>query len=307
MDYVYILIADVLLGAIFVLNKKYQQYQGSGLKAGIISNLILGTFGIVISFASAGFRFEFTPYSLLISSISTLCAVSYTVIGLKILSGGKVSVYAMFLMTGGMLLPFLFGVIFLKEEISALKVIGLILITVAIAVTNLDKQKPSKKQLAMSFAVFILNGGLGICSKLNQLEGVNAVSDKGYVILGNIAKTVLCLAVLGTILLYEKHKTKAPVIHTSESEKVDTPTAISKKQRLIPYAFLLFIALFDFVSYYLQLIALHKVPTTVLFPLVSGGSIVMTAAVGMLLLREKPTKSAVIGMAVCLAGMCMFI
>lgn len=305
MDYLYILIADVLLGAIFVLNKKYQQHAGSGLKAGIISNLILGIFAVVISFVSLGFRVEFTLFSLVVATLSTACGVAYTVIGLKILSGGKVSVYAMFLMTGGMLIPFLFGVIFLKEGINALKIIGLLLIIFSIAVTNFDKQKPSKKQLAMSVAVFFLNGFIGVCSKIHQTAvDFDTVSTEGYVLLGNIAKVTLSLAVLAAIAISAKYKGK-------NSEKTVASEGGEKKlplaKRLAPYGLLSIIALFDFVSYYCQLEGSVTIPASVLFPLLSGGSILLTAAVGMLILREKPTKSAVAGMVICLAGMCMFI
>lgn len=305
MDYLYILIADVLLGAIFVLNKKYQQHAGSGLKAGIISNLILGIFAVVISFVSLGFRVEFTLFSLVVATLSTACGVAYTVIGLKILSGGKVSVYAMFLMTGGMLIPFLFGVIFLKEGINALKIIGLLLIIFSIAVTNFDKQKPSKKQLAMSVAVFFLNGFIGVCSKIHQTAvDFDTVSTEGYVLLGNIAKVTLSLAVLAAIAISAKYKGK-------NSEKTVVAEVGEKKlplaKRLAPYGLLSIIAVFDFVSYYCQLEGSVTIPASVLFPLLSGGSIVLTAAVGMLILREKPTKSAVAGMVICLAGMCMFI
>ena len=305
MDYLYILIADVLLGAIFVLNKKYQQYAGSGLKAGIISNLILGIFAVVISFVSLGFRVEFTLFSLVVATLSTACGVAYTVIGLKILSGGKVSVYAMFLMTGGMLIPFLFGVIFLKEGINALKIIGLLLIIFSIAVTNFDKQKPSKKQLAMSVAVFFLNGFIGVCSKIHQTAvDFDTVSTEGYVLLGNIAKVTLSLAVLAAIAISAKYKGKNSK-ETVAAEVGEKKLPLAK--RLAPYGLLSIIALFDFVSYYCQLEGSVTIPASVLFPLLSGGSIVLTAAVGMLILREKPTKSAVAGMLICLAGMCMFI
>ena len=305
MDYLYILIADVLLGAIFVLNKKYQQRAGSGLKAGIISNLILGIFAVAISFISLGFRVEFTLFSLIVATVSTACGVAYTVIGLKILSGGKVSVYAMFLMTGGMLIPFLFGVIFLKEGINALKIIGLLLIIFSIVVTNFDKQKPSKKQLAMSVAVFFLNGFIGVCSKIHQTTvDFDTVSTEGYVLLGNIAKVTLSLAILSAITVAAKYRGKgASETVLAEGGEEKLPLA----KRLAPYGLLSIIAVFDFVSYYCQLEGSVTIPASVLFPLLSGGSIVLTAAVGMLILREKPTKSAVAGMIICLAGMCMFI
>ena len=122
--------------------------------------------------------------------------------------------------------------------------------------------------------------------------------------LGNIAKVTLSLAVLAAIAISAKYKGK-------NSEKTVAAEVGEEKlplaKRLAPYGLLSIIALFDFVSYYCQLEGSVNIPASVLFPLLSGGSILLTAAVGMLILREKPTKSAVAGMVICLAGMCMFI
>mgnify|MGYP003291970998 CR=1 FL=1 len=43
------------------------------------------------------------------------CAALYSLIGFRVLKAGNMSVYSMFLMSGGMLLPYVFGVLFLDE------------------------------------------------------------------------------------------------------------------------------------------------------------------------------------------------
>ena len=300
MNYVYILIADILLGAIFVLNKKYQQYQGSGLAAGLKSNVIIGAVGFLIFFTVSGFRISVTPFSFLMATLTTLSGVIYTVIGLKILSGGKVAIYAMFLMSGGMLLPFLFGAIFMDEDITLWHIIGAVLIIAAIAISNFDRIKPTKKQIAMSVTVFFLNGFLGIFSKIHQTaKEYETISTESFVAIGNLIKTVICLIALITVTLIANRGKERAV--------GDAVAKVNTKDAVIPYVLLFLVAAADCVSYFCQLKGAVDIPATVLFPLVSGGSIVMTAAVGMLVLKEKPTKSAIIGMAVCTLGMCMFI
>ena len=61
------------------------------------------------------------------------------------------------------------------------------------------------------------------------------------------------------------------------------------------------------VSYLLQLIGAKDIPATVLYPLVTGGSIVMCALAGFVVFKEKLTKVQTIGIAACIVGTCMFI
>ena len=251
----------------------------------------------------SGFKIVFTPFSFLMAFLTTLCGVIYTIIGLKILSGGKVAIYAMFLMSGGMLLPFLYGAIFGGEDITGWHIAGALTIVLAIAISNFDKVKPTGKQIAMSITVFVLNGLLGIFSKIHQTaESFEVVSTESFVAMGNLIKATLTAAILLAVTLLAKRKGIDPV--PTDGTQLGDKT---KYRKIIPYVLLFLVAAADCVSYFCQLEGSVDIPATVLFPLVSGGSIVMTAAVGILILKEKPSKNTVIGMIICVLGMCMFI
>jgi drug/metabolite transporter (DMT)-like permease len=45
----------------------------------------------------------------------------------------------------------------------------------------------------------------------------------------------------------------------------------------------------------------------VLYPIVTGGSIIFTVAVGWIFLKEKPTKQLLLGVIACVAGTCLFL
>ena len=56
------------------------------------------------------------------------------------------------------------------------------------------------------------------------------------------------------------------------------------------------------VSYMLQLIGAARLPASVLFPMVSGASIVFSALVGVIFFEEKLTKWQIIGVCVSFIG-----
>lgn len=61
------------------------------------------------------------------------------------------------------------------------------------------------------------------------------------------------------------------------------------------------------VSYMLQLIGAANLPATVLYPIVSGGSIIFSTITGMLCFKERPNLYQKIGVVLCFVGTCLFL
>jgi len=102
-------VAAVLLSCDFIINKLYQRHAGTSLVAGLRSNALLGGLTAVLFFALNGFCFSFTPFSFLLSAAMNLLIISYTLLGFQLLKTGEVSRYTTFLMMGGMILPYFYG------------------------------------------------------------------------------------------------------------------------------------------------------------------------------------------------------
>ena len=99
------------------------------------------------------------------------------------------AVYTLFLMAGGMVLPFLWGAFFLHESFSWLRLFGLLIILCGVIFANMGGNKMETKHLFLCFAVFILNGIVSIVSKMHQIEAVLArVNPKEFIVLGNMVK-----------------------------------------------------------------------------------------------------------------------
>lgn len=290
-DYLMLLTAVLLLAGDFAINKLYQKKVGADARAVLLFNCINGllTAGIffVINGILNGFSFEFHWYSFLMAASMALFGLSYNFIGFRMLRDGNMASYTLFLMTGGMVLPYVVGLIALDEQFSYLRTIGLLVIFAGVFSANTPKVRPSRKYLLMGGAVFLLNGLVSTVSKLHQIETVMpTVSSASFVMLSGIAKCVCCACALAFM-------------------KKDAQAGASKGNMSL---FLIALsALLGGGSYLLQLIGAENLPATVLYPIITGGAIIFTALAGRIFFKEKIARMTLVGIALCFLGTCMFL
>ncbi|MBR5312817.1 MAG: EamA family transporter [Clostridia bacterium] len=302
--YLLILLAVILLALQFSTNKLYQLRCGNTAAASLtfstLSGLTTSVIFFVLTFAM-GETFTITPYSLLMAAIIAGLCCTYTFIGFKIMSFGSMSVFMMFLMLGGMLLPYLFGVFCLDEGISAGRILGVILLVVSMVFPVLSKERSGGVIFVLlCAAVFTLNGCVSITSKLHQINTeFAACGTTTFVFLTNFMS---CL-ISGAGLL---------IMHLSGGKKdgENKTAAVGKVIRKNAKTIVLIVignAAFGGVSYMLQLIGAANVPASVLYPLVTGGSVVLSAAAGLLFFKEKPDKVSAIGLLLSFAATFLFL
>lgn len=281
--------AAMLLGADFALNKIYQRIYGAAPKAAFFFNSLLGIITAVIFFCINGFKLEFTVYSFVMAGLMSALVMSYNIIGFRLLKSGTMAMYTLFLMTGGMVLPYIWGLLFLNERFSILRTGGLIVILAGVVLSNFGGERINLKQIAMCVAVFVLNGFVSIVSKMHQSQTTfDSVNAAEFIILGGIFKFLLA----GILFLVFKKK--------DNSESGDN----SLKKAVIIITSSAFIS---GVSYMLQLLGAKTLPATVLYPFITGGSIVFSALAGVILFKEKLSAKLIISVILCFAGTLMFL
>lgn len=287
MNYVFVLCATLLLAFDFALSKLYQKKSGVGITAGLSFNAINGLFTAVVFFALNGFKFTFSAFSVVMAFAMAAFALTYSLIGFRILRDGNMAMYTLFLMTGGMILPYIYGLLALDEPLRIIRIVGLAVIIAAVAFSNSGTKKPTKLQIVLCVAVFVLNGMVSIISKAHQVDTLHTpVNTTEFVMLSGIAKFIMS----STALIFTKLKTK---------DKLPQPV------NLLPLA--LANAVVGGVSYMLQLIGAQNLPATVLYPCVTGGSIIFSAFAGKIFFKENITKAQWISIGLCFAGTCMFL
>ena len=99
----------------------------------------------------------------------TVFVGTYNLIGFKIMSMGSMTVYTVFLMLGGAVVPYVYGIVFLGETVNIQKVLALLLVIFAVSLNLFDEKgkKQSVKFILLCIAVFFLNGGTSVVSKLH--------------------------------------------------------------------------------------------------------------------------------------------
>ena len=305
-----LLCAAMLLAVCFVINKLYQKQAGTSLEAGLVYNSLLGIFAAIIFFFIGGFKFEITAFSAIMATAMTVVVMAYTLLGFRILKNGSVAIYSIFLMSGGMTVPYIYGLLFLDEEFSWLRTVGLAVLITAVAISNFGGkgEKIDVKRLAMCVCVFFLNGCVSVISKVHQVESVRAtVGAEQFVMLGGIAKFIIGGVVLGVLLLISKHSTASSNDDEIKESAEVKPKLFSAKSIKIILPLIVIAAAVDGVSYFLQLKGAANLPATVLYPMITGASMIFSAVADFAVFKQKPTRFVVISVALCFAGTLMFL
>lgn len=292
MNYLIVLFADLLQALDFVVQKKYQAIKGSDMRSALKFNAIGGLSTALIFFAISGFKLEFSVFSFICATGMALCFISYSIFGFKILREGGTAIYTVFLMSGGMLMPYIFGVLVLNERLTFFRIAGIIIILFAVFLSSQTKVKFSTKLISLCVAVFILNGFSSIISKIHQINiAFSPVSSVSFVMYSTLLKSFLSATVL-----FCGNKSKS--VKTSKK-----PLFFADKT----FFMVLLSATFFGISYMLQLVGAKTLPASVLYPLITSGIIVFSALSGKLFLGEKISKTQVLSIALCFIGTLLFL
>lgn len=216
----------------------------------------------------------------------------------------------MFLMLGGMLLPYLFGVIRLNEEISVFRIIGVILLALSLVFPVIAREKSGKSSalfIVLCLAVFCLNGGISIASKLHQVtEAYDKCGTASFSFISNLFNGIISGAALIFVTLFSSNKASAVSASVTENNEVISHEKAKNSAGAVALI-ILANACCNGVSYMLQLVSAGKVPASVMYPMMTGGSVVLTAVAGRIFFREKPDKITLIGLILSFASTFLFL
>lgn len=275
-DYILVFSATVLFALQFLFNQKFEKERGSDLKSALEFTLYKSAVIVVIMLFISKFQFSVTLFSVGLSVIYAGACILMTYFSMKAFAVANLSVYSVFSMLGGMLLPFLLGVGFYNEKLTVFKLVccGLIVVSVLL---NLRSGKQSKKAFLYYMAVFVLNGSVGVISKIHQSSQLPHTDSTGFMILSSLASILI-----SGIWLLAKYKS-IPLI----------------KGKSLIYAS--GYGVFNGIGNLFLLISLANLPASVQYPLVTGGVMVFSTVISAIR-KEKLSKSDYIAAAISFAA-----
>ncbi len=264
--------ATILFALQFLFNQKFETVRGSDLKSALEFTLYKNSVIVVMMLIISGFKIVITPFSVALSVVYAAACILMTYFSLKAFAVANLSVYSVFSMLGGMLLPFLLGVGFYNEKLTLFKIACCVLIVVSVLL-NLKSGKQSKKAFLYYMAVFILNGSVGVISTVHQNSDAPHTDSTGFMFLSSLAGVII-----SGIWMLAKYR-KIPII--------------KGKALLYTSGY----GVFNGVGNWLLLIALVHLPASVQYPLVTGGVMVFSTLISMIR-KEKLTKTDIIAAAI---------
>lgn len=314
MYYAMLIGASFLFGSQFMVTKAFEKNYGKTVRASLSFSLLYSLFAGVIFFIikliSSGTVFNLNPFSLCMAFGLSLVNILSSAIGIKTLALGDIAVYSLFLMLGGMIVPFFAGIVFLKESVSVCNLIGVAIMIIALCLPvffgkknkNAEKAQTdcdTKKKTSVFFYVlcvflFILNGLSSTLSKFNSVrEGAALGAEFTFYTYG--IQFVISLAAFAlTTALGKSDKTqneeKQPVI-------LFRPVAIG-----CGAAF----GAVNGTAFLMSSVAAEHVVAVAQYPLITGATILFSSLLAFLFYREKPTALQLVQIVISLAATILF-
>lgn len=290
--YLMLILSTIVMAADFCLDKQYQRNSGTSMRAGLRYNIIWGMlvtviFCVINSFYTGNLIPNITPFSFIMASVFAFCVVAYKVIGLKILKKGGVSLYTMFLMTGGMIVPYIYGLVFLKENFEILHLIGLLIVITAVIMAYYGSISFSRKLLILCVVVFFINGCTSVITKVHQIETVKpVVSSMELLIISSFMRSVLSIIAYPFAVKSDNDKAK---MHSSAIIIITISALICGISNMINFTYA------------------KTVPATVIYPIITGGTILFSILGSKLVFKEKLTRTMIVGVILCIIGLLLFV
>lgn len=290
--------ATLMFSLQFVFTKCYQRERGSSfyysMRFASLASLVL----IPIFWLLNGMTFEFTPFSLVIACLYSIDGLLCCAFGVKTLSRTNLFLYTFFLMMGGMLLPFVYGLI-LGEKITVWKIVAVVLITTSMLV-NVQKNNGDKKDvftIICLLMIFVTNGMTGVLLYTHQRSTAEIVSSSGFMVLYSVANFVFSSLLSIGLYIYGKRR-KPELIEIRGATEIDKQ---GNKSRMIAIFATVGYAVLNGTASLLTTITSKSVDASVQSTIVTGGCLIMSALSG-LLFKEKITKKTILSIILALAG-----
>lgn len=258
-------VSVILFGIQFLFNDKYEKEAGNNTASTFLFTFISSLSGLFSLLVINKFQIDATPFTLIMAFLTAANIIAYNFCSLKAIEHINLSLYSLFAMLGGMVLPFVTGIIFYDEPLTLGNTICLVLISIALALTVGKGNKKNKLATLYYAGVFVLNGMAGVLSKIYASGNYDKCNEAVY----SIWAAFFGVLSAGIVLVILRRKLPK----------------ISKKAYLFGTGY----GVINKFANYLLLIALAVLPASVQYPFVTGGVMIVSTIIS-LLCGQKPSK-----------------
>ncbi|MBQ6019910.1 MAG: EamA family transporter [Clostridia bacterium] len=274
-SYIMLCASVLMFGLQFRFNQIYEKNAGNSLRAAFVFITGYSSAGLIILLFINGLHFDFTAFTFIMSILTALDFIACSYFSIKAFSVVNISLFSVFSMLGGMLLPFVSGIVFFHEALNTAKIVCILFLVAAICVTF--ERKKNNAGMRYCFAVFFFNGMSGVLSKIFQASEYPKTNESVY--------SFLCAAMTALIA--------ASFLPFIRGEKI----RFTKKIVVAVAGY----GILNRVANYLLLLSLAVLPASVQYPFITGGVIIVSVVIGFFT-HQKPTKREMLSVALSAAG-----
>ena len=205
-------------------------------------------------------------FALTFAILTVVFQLSYT----KALSVGNVSLTVM-AVNLSMLFPVLVSIIFYNESLTPMRIVGIVLTVLSFTLTVdlKTKERLSRSWLAFTVMAALANGGIGITQKIFGASEFCA-EKKSFV----ACSYAIAFLIAFTLYLFVRSRDKE-----------------ASSARARAYIFAVAVGVVLAVFQWLNTYAISIMDGSFLFPVYSGGSIILSTLVGILFFKDELTKT----------------
>lgn len=270
----------IMFSVQFLFNDKYANLCGSTIEATFVFSVYSSIAGLLCLLVINRFRIHSTPFTLCLAFLTAINSILFTLCSLKALSRIRMSLFSLYSMLGGMILPFVAGLLFYQEALSVGKILCIVLLIGSLLLT-LEKEKYNGG-LLYCLGAFVFNGMSGVLSKIFESASYDKASSANYSIWIAVATALISVVIL---LILGKRSLKIPI-----------------KSLVYPLGY----GAVNRIANYLLLIALTALPASVQYPFITGGVIAVSAVISAIA-GQSPTKREVLAVILAFIGICFLI
>lgn len=268
MQYILLAAALVCMSAQQFVQK---EYNGKVKKPKMFMFVAFSSIAAMLIFiAASGGDLTFVPGILMYSAAFAGAYIAATVGLVFALRFGSLAITSL-VMSYSLIIPTLYGITFLDENIGTMGIIGVIMLCASLFLLNAKKEKAKVNVKWVIFLVMAFVGN-GMCSTIQKIQQLNSGGEyKSEFMI--IALAISAITMLAVSFATERNKSDLKLLI-----KYSVPNG-----------------LFNGAVNFLILVLTGLIPNAILFPSVSAGGIVLSLIMALLIYKEKLSLQQKIG------------
>ena len=274
-NYLLLALIVVFVTAQNILKKVYNKKCNTGVY--LYSAMI--SFFALLFFIAVNREWSFRPQMLIPAAFFALAYASATVFAVVAIKYGSLAITSL-VISYSLLIPCFYGIFFLGESISWLLIVGVILLAISLFLTNHEKSNDlsEKKSFSLKWVIFCVLAfvGNGMCSTVQKAAGVNGFSSSDLNMI-----MIIALAMVAVVLF---------VISACTSERKEWKACF--KAGTVPA---LASGIMNGAVNYMVLVLNTRLAASVMFPIISGGGLVLVFLYSTVIDKERFRVSQWIG------------